>query len=104
MPACGWTACWVGKMTDDPRRESLLEFPCEFPVKAMGRADQPVRAVFERIVAEHVPQGHVLSWDEKPSGKGNFIAVTVCIQASDQDQLDRIYHALTDAPEILVAL
>ena len=91
-------------MTDEKRENSLLEFPCEFPVKAMGRADQPVREVFERIVAEHVPAAHVLTWEEKPSGKGNFIAVTACIQASDQDQLDRIYHALTDAPEILVAL
>ncbi len=92
-------------MSDQPeQRQTLLEFPCEFPVKAMGRADQPVREVFERILAEHVPPAHVLTWEERASGKGKFIAVTACIQASDQAQLDRIYHALTDAPEILVAL
>ncbi len=91
-------------MAEPPKRQTLLEFPCRFPIKAMGRTDQPVRAVFERILVTHVPEGHILSWEERASGQGNFVAVTAFIQASDQAQLDRIYHALTDAPEILVAL
>lgn len=91
-------------MMKESDQETLLEFPCTFSVKAMGRKSEPVREVMEQVILKYVPADHVLNWKVNESGQGNFIAVTASITASDKGQLDYIYHGLTDAPEILVAL
>ena len=94
------------KQPDTPQdvQESLLEFPCKFPIKAMGRAENN----FEGLVAEIVLRHAEICPDEtiktNPSGSGNFISVTVVIQAISKAQLDRIYQDLTDCEQVLVAL
>ena len=85
-------------------KPSLLEFPCRFPIKAMGRqSDQ-----FEATVLELVGQQASLLEDEPvkvtPSGAGNFVSVTVVIEAQSQQQLDAIYQDLTDSEWVLMAL
>lgn len=94
-------------MTDDAKntpRETLLEFPCEFPIKMMGR-DQPrfheaVRSIIER----HAGDVGEEAWRSTPSSKANFVSITVTINATSQAQLDSIYEELSAHEEILVAL
>jgi putative lipoic acid-binding regulatory protein len=85
-------------------QESLLEFPCKFPIKAMGRAD----VGFEALVTNIILRNAELYVDEatttNPSGSGNFISVTVTILATSKPQLDSIYQDLTDCEHVLVAL
>ena len=84
--------------------DTLLEFPCRFPVKAMGRNDDG----FEQLVTEIVSRHAELHADEQvrtqPSAQGNFLSVTVTIEATSKAQLDRIYQDLTDCEQILMAL
>ena len=40
----------------------------------------------------------------QPSAQGNFVSVTVTIEATSKSQLDRIYQDLTDCEQILMAL
>jgi putative lipoic acid-binding regulatory protein len=40
----------------------------------------------------------------RPSKDGNFMAITVIIEASSKKQLDAIYQELTDHPHVLMAL
>ena len=90
----------------DPAKESLLEFPCRFPIKAMGRANGSFDAIVVQIVRKHAE----LWADEEspvtsnPSSAGNYLSVTVVIEATSQAQLDAIYQDLTDSPEVLMAL
>lgn len=84
--------------------DSLLEFPCRFPVKAMGKSE----GSFEAVVA-HIIRTHARLWPDEPirtnpSKKGNYVAVTAVIEATSQDQLDAIYQDLTDCPDVLMAL
>ena len=73
-------------MTDS---ETLLEFPCQFPIKAIGRGNDLEERLFE-LINPHAPDLDKTTMTSRPSGKGNFIAVTVIITATSQDQIASI--------------
>ncbi len=89
---------------DIVERDSLLEFPCKFLVKAMGRNAPGYQELVEEIVLTHAE-----SYADEPvtthaSGAGKYLSVTVTIEALSKAQLDRIYQDLTDCGQVLVAL
>lgn len=84
--------------------ETLLEFPCKFPVKAMGRDIDGFQALVEKIVFEHADVFPDEPVTTNFSDTGKFVSVTVTIEAVSKDQLDRIYQALTDCEQVVVAL
>ena len=90
----------------DPNKESLLEFPCRFPVKAMGHTAPEFEATVVQIVRRHAElwQGDDLPVRSNPSKAGKYTAVTVVIEATSREQLDAIYQDLTDCPDVLMAL
>jgi len=91
-------------MTTTPGERSLLEFPCRFPIKAMGRRSTEFEEIVTRIVLTHAEL-----WPEEPirstpSRAGNFVSVTAVVRATSREQLDAIYQALTECAQVLVAL
>lgn len=93
-------------MTPDPTEETLLEFPCRFPIKAMGRAGDDFEAMVVRLVRAHADlwSGDELPVSTQPSRNGNYVSVTVLVEATSKAQLDAIYQDLTDSPDVLMAL
>jgi uncharacterized protein len=84
--------------------ESLLDFPCEFPIKAMGKAEADFDALVVKLIRRHCPdllEGAVKS---RHSNGGRFVSVTVTIKAQSREQLDNIYMDLTTEKRILMAL
>jgi putative lipoic acid-binding regulatory protein len=88
----------------DNQDGTLLEFPCEFPIKMMGRDEEGFRRAAIELVESHVGKISEDAIATSASSKGNFVSVTVTITAESQEQLDNIYRALTAHEEILVAL
>lgn len=88
----------------DASDESLLEFPCRFPIKMMGRDGDRFRKLAIELVESHAGRVPAAAISESSSSNGNFLAITVTIDAQSREQLDRIYQALSDHEEILVAL
>ena len=90
----------------DPNKETLLEFPCRFPVKAMGRSAPGFEATVVQSGRRHAGlwQGDDLPVTRNPSKAGKYTAVTVVIEATSREQLDAIYQDLTDCPDVLMAL
>ena len=86
------------------QEETLLEFPCKFPVKAMGRDKDDFEALVTTIVSAHAEIVTDVPVKIIPSGSGTYISVTVTIEAHSKAQLDRIYQDLTDCEQVLVAL
>ncbi|MGB5291162.1 MAG: DUF493 domain-containing protein [Lysobacterales bacterium] len=86
------------------QQETLLEFPCKFPVKAMGRGEAGFEALVTGIVLAHAEIFVGESITSVPSSTGKFLSVTVTIEAVSKAQLDRIYQDLTDCEQVLVAL
>lgn len=84
--------------------QTLLEFPCEFPIKAMGLACDELEIAVIEIVNRHVedlPEG---SLKMKPSKTGKYISITVTVTAHSKDQLDAIYMDLTACEHVTMAL
>jgi putative lipoic acid-binding regulatory protein len=84
--------------------EELFRFPCEFPIKVMGRESESFRAVTLAIVERHAGRLESSRISERPSARGNFIALTFTIDAQSREQLDAIYRDLTSSGVVLVAL
>jgi putative lipoic acid-binding regulatory protein len=88
----------------DETRTTLLEFPCDFPIKIMGaRADDFAQIVLE-IVLRHAPDFDAATVEMRPSSKGNYLALTCTVRATSQAQLDALYRELTAHPRVKVVL
>jgi len=90
----------------DQAEEDLFEFPCRFPIKAMGRSEEGFEATVVRIVRSHAElwEDEALPVSSNPSRNGNYVSVTVQVRATSRAQLDAIYQDLTDCPDVLMAL
>ncbi len=84
--------------------ETLFEFPCTFPIKAMGKNDIELDVLVIDIVRRHAPDVNHSHIKTRPSKDGKFLAITATIEATSKQQLDAIYQDLTDHPLILFAL
>jgi len=84
--------------------ETLLEFPCQFPVKAMGLACDELEIAVIDIINRHVEELAEDSLRMKPSKNGKYTAITVTITAHSKDQLDSIYMELTACEHVSIAL
>ena len=84
--------------------QSPLQFPCTFPIKAMGLASDTFDAVVVGIVRRHAPDLGEAAVTVRPSAGGKYLAVTVTIVATSRAQLDAIYHELVACEQVLVAL
>jgi putative lipoic acid-binding regulatory protein len=84
--------------------DKLLEFPCEFPIKMMGRDQPEFREAAVALIEQHAGEVHGNAIRTALSRKGNFLSITITIKAESQQQLDDIYRDLTEHDEILVAL
>lgn len=85
-------------------RDTLLEFPCQFPIKAMGKNTDNFDAIVVEIIRRHAGDIKEGAITNRPSKAGNFTSVTVIIEATSLAQLDAIYQDLTDCPDVLMAL
>ena len=90
-------------MTEEGRT-TLLEFPCEFPIKIMGaRVDDFAQVVLE-VVLTHAPDFDAATMQMRPSAKGNYLAITCTVNATSQAQLDALYVELSSHPLVKVVL
>ena len=87
-------------MTD----ETLLEFPCDFPIKIMGRESDEFRGLARELVEKHTGPLADDAIVSSLSRNGAFVSVTVTVLAQSQQQLDDIYREVTSNDEILMAL
>lgn len=92
-------------MSDDgTSRETLIEFPCDFPIKVMGaRVDEFAQAIVE-VVLRHAPGFDAALVEMRPSAKGNYISLTCTVRATSQAQLDALYRELSAHPLVKVVL
>jgi len=82
----------------------LLGFPCDFPIKVMGRAEEGFEDRVVEIVRRHAPDLGEGAVQVRDSRGGNYLSVTVTIRAESRAQLDAIYRDLTGDERVLMAL
>ena len=84
--------------------ESLLQFPCDFPLKVMGRDTETFRDAALAIVERHAGKLDEERIRSRPSRAGAFRSVTFTITAESKEQLDRLYRELSAHEEVLIVL
>lgn len=88
-------------MSDEP---TLLKFPCDFPVKVMGRHSLEFRALVVSIAEKHVGALEPERVQHRASKDGNYMSVTITVHAQSKEQLDNLYRELTACEQIRYVL
>ncbi len=84
--------------------ESLIEFPCEFPVKVMGPALPEFHSAINKIATTHDSKFDENQTTQNVSKTGKYVSLTLNIHANDKSQLDALYKDFTDHELVLWAL
>ena len=84
--------------------ESPFEFPCQFPIKAMGKNIPDLDAIVVEIINRHVDNLSENAVKTRMSKGNKFISITVEIEAQSKAQLDAIYTDLNACPHITMTL
>jgi uncharacterized protein len=83
---------------------SLIEFPSDFPIKIMGvRHDDFAQSVLD-IVVLHAPDFVPATMEMRASKGGKYLSLTCTVRATSKAQLDALYMALTQHPDVKVVL
>ncbi len=75
--------------------DTLLEFPCEFPIKVMGDSGPEVREEIERAIAAHAGSSLPVDIQTRPSRTGKYVAYTVTLTYQSKSEIDAMYQAFT---------
>jgi len=85
-------------------RETLLEFPCVFPLKVIGRNVAEFEGEVLTIIQKHVPEAQRENVTRRPSAGNKYLALTVTFVADNQMQLDELYLELNRHELVLMTL
>jgi uncharacterized protein len=91
-------------MTQPQQPESLLTFPCVFPIKVMGRRQDDFAQVITDIVLRHAPDFHPETIEMRSSKQARYLSLTVTINAKSREQLDALYSELSKHPMVTMVL
>ena len=83
---------------------SLLEFPCAFPIKIMGRTQHGFAQAIVDVVQQHAPDFDAALLEMRASKAGNWLSVTATVNATSREQLDNLYRALVAHPMVKMVL
>ena len=84
--------------------ESLIVYPCAFPIKVMGaKVDGFVHAI-TTVAHAFDPTFDAKTLELRESKGGNYLGITITINATSREQLDEIYRTLSTHPMVKMVL
>ena len=89
---------------NDPRKDSLIEYPSRFPIKVMGAMVDGFAEAVAEVAREFDPDFDAAAMELRPSKGGNYLGVTITITATSREQLDGLYLRLTSHPMVKIVL
>jgi len=84
--------------------ESLLKFPCPFPIKVMGLTRDDFAQAIVTVVQKHAPDFDPAEVEMRASSAGKYLSLTCTINATSREQLDNLYRELTAHPMVTMVL
>jgi len=85
-------------------KDTLIDFPCDFPIKVFGQSQQGFAQAVMEVVIKHDPEFKPDTIEMKSSRNARYISLTCIVRATSQQQLDNIYRDLCDHPMVVMAL
>ncbi len=87
----------------DPE-QSILAFPCDFPIKIMGKTQAGFAQAVIEIVGRHAPGFDPATRERPPSREGRYLSLTCTVRAVSRAQLDDLYRELCDHSMVTMVL
>lgn len=84
--------------------ESLIKYPCDFPIKVMGKSQQGFTQSVLAIVKMYAPDFDDATIEVRTSRNGAYLSLTCTIRAISRTQLDSLYQTLHDHPMVTMLL
>ena len=94
----------IPTMAEPQNEESLLTFPCVFPLKVMGRREDGFAQAVSEVVLRHAPDYNAGTLEMRSSKNGRYLSLTVTLNARSREQLDALYQELCDHPSVVMVL
>lgn len=91
-------------MNTNTPAESLIQYPCDFPIKVMGKATPEFLPAVIHVAKQFDPSFQESSIEERPSRDGNYLGLTITVHVTSREQLDEIYRTLSTHPLVSVVL
>ena len=83
---------------------TLIDYPCNFPIKILGHTRAGFAQAVLEVVQRHAPDFDGAAMEMRPSRKGKYLSVTCVIRATSREQLDALYRELCDHPMVVMVL
>ena len=87
-----------------PSTDSLIEYPCDFPIKVMGEQVDGFVDAMLMIVRNFDPEWRNDRMTQRPSSAGKYLGLTLTVRATSREQLDELYRTLSTHPMVKVVL
>ena len=84
--------------------DSLLDFPCDIPVKVFGRNEPGFREIVLSIMQRHFSDLSDADVAERPSSKSSYLSLTIVVTAQNREQIDAVYQELSAHDDVMMAL
>jgi len=84
--------------------DSLIEYPCDFPIKVMGAASADFAGIVCHLVRAHAPDVDADSISTRASAGGKYVSVTCTVRVESREQLDNLYRDLSTHPAVAMVL
>jgi putative lipoic acid-binding regulatory protein len=82
----------------------VLAFPCEFPIKVMGKTQAGYAQAVADVVKRHAPDFDPATLEMRSSREGKYLSLTCTVRAVSREQLDELYRELCDHPMVTMVL
>lgn len=83
---------------------SLIEYPCDFPIKVFGAAHPDFAQAIATVVQAHDAGFQAASIELRNSKTSRYISLTCTVRATSREQLDALYRDLTSHPMVKMVL
>ncbi|SNX27789.1 hypothetical protein SAMN06295945_0105 [Polynucleobacter meluiroseus] len=84
--------------------KSLIEYPSLFPIKVMGKSVPEYLPAILHIAHQFDPIFDESQVEQRPSKDGNYLGITLPINATSREQLDELYRTLSTHPLVSMVL
>jgi len=85
-------------------RPTFIDYPCDFPIKIMGKDEQSFIKSVLIVVNRHIPDFDNSSVETRVSKKNKYLSITCTVHVISQSQLDELYQELCDHPMVLMVI
>lgn len=101
---CGMNSSSSSFPSEIPPEESLIRYPCDFPIKVMGANDTAFLQEIVRLTQQFDANFSEKRVQIRVSSGAKYMSLTLTVKATSRTQLDDLYRALTSHPLVKYVL